>query len=73
MEALKQELSGNSASVAFKKVYNNCGGVSGARQPGELPRSRQQTYNLKYKFQEGDRVDRASLSITVTCQKTYGS
>ena len=59
--SIKQELSENSASVAFKKVYSNSGGVCRARQPSELPRSRNQAYDVKYKLKKGDNVDELLL------------
>ena len=61
MEAMKRELSDNSPSVAFKKVASESGGVMGAQNPGQLPRSRQQLYDLKFKMNKSDQVDELIL------------
>ena len=49
LDAMKAELSENAPSVAFRKVYNASGGMLGAQQPSQLPRSREQLYDLKDK------------------------
>ena len=61
MEAMKRELSSNSPSVAFKDVASEWGGVMGAQNPGQLPRSRQQLYDLKFKLNKSDQVDELLL------------
>lgn len=61
MEAMKLELSNNSPSVAFKNVASESGGVMGAQNPGQLPRSRQQLYDLKFKMNKSDQVDELLL------------
>lgn len=57
LEAIKKELSSNSASVAFRNVSVSAGGILGAREPGELPRSRKQLYDLKTKMKKEDEID----------------
>ena len=57
MEAIKNELASSSASVALKNVSASAGGIVGAREPGELPRSKQQLYDLKNKMKKVDQVD----------------
>ena len=57
MEAIKRELASCSASVALKNVSDSSGGVLGAREPGELPRSKKQLYDLKNKMKQVDQVD----------------
>ena len=57
LDAMKAELSENAPSVAFRKVSNASGGMFGAQQPGQLPRSREQLYDLKRKAKTGDQVD----------------
>jgi len=47
MEAIKAELSHGAPSVAFKKVTSDSGGALKVQNLGELPRSRQQIYDLK--------------------------
>ena len=61
MEVMKRKLSNNSPSVAFKGVASESGGVMGAQNPGQLPRSRQQLYNLKFKMNKSDQVDELLL------------
>ena len=61
MEAMKRELSSNSPSVAFKDVASEWGGVMGAQNPGQLPRSRQHLYDLKFKLNKSDQVDELLL------------
>ena len=56
MEAMKRELSNNSPSVVFKNVASKSRGVMGAQIPGQLPRSRQQLYDLKFKMNKSDQV-----------------
>ena len=62
MEVIKRELSNNSPSVAFKNVACESGRVKGAQNPGQLPRSRQQLYDLKFKMNKSDQVDELLLS-----------
>ena len=47
LQAIKQELSMKPASGVFKMVSNSVGGILGARQPEQLPRSKQQLYDIK--------------------------
>ena len=61
MEAMKRKLSNNSPSVAFKNVASESGGVIGARNPGQLPRSRQELYDLKFTMNKSDQVDELLL------------
>ena len=56
MEAIKKELATSSASVALKNVSASAGGVLATREPGELPRSKKQLYDLKNKIKKGDQV-----------------
>ena len=39
LQAIKGELSSNSAAAAFRNVSVSAGGVLNAREPGDLPRS----------------------------------
>ena len=57
MEVMKEELSNSAPAVAFKKVASASGGALTARNPGELPRSRQQMYDLKYKLRKTDEIE----------------
>ena len=57
MEEIKSELASSSASVTLKNVSASAGGIQGAREPGELPRSKQQLYDLKNKMKKVDQVD----------------
>lgn len=50
IQAIKDELGCNSAAMAFRNVAVSAGGALGARDPGELPRSRKQVYDLKNKM-----------------------
>lgn len=50
MQAIKQELSVKPASGVFKSVSSSAGGILGARQPEQLPRSKQQLYDIKSKM-----------------------
>ena len=52
MQAIKQELSMKPASGVFKMVSNSVGGILGARQPEQLPRSKQQLYDMKSKMKK---------------------
>lgn len=61
MEAMTCELSNNSRSVAFKNIASESGGVMGTQNPGQLPRSRQQLYDLKFKMNKSDEVDKLLL------------
>lgn len=47
LQAMKDEMHSNSSAVAFRNVSVSAGGALGATEPGELPRSKQQLYNLK--------------------------
>lgn len=57
IEALKREVTTKSPSVVYSNASAAAGGIMGARQPGDLPRSRQQMYDLKYKRKKTDDVD----------------
>ena len=61
IQAIKDELGSNSAAVAFRNVAVSTGGALGARDPGELPRSRKQVYDLKNKMKKVDDVDELLL------------
>ena len=61
LDAMKAELSEHAPSVAFRKVSNASGGMLGAQQPGQLPRSREQLYDLKRKAKTEDQVDELLL------------
>ena len=61
MEAMKHELSKNSPPVAFKNVASESGGVMGAQNPGQLPRSRQELYDLKFNINKSDQLDELLL------------
>ena len=61
MEVMKEELSHNAPAVAFKKVTSASGGALTAQNPGELPRSRQQIYDLKYKLRKTDEIEELLL------------
>ena len=52
MDAMKNDLSKHAPSVAYSKATAIAGGILGAREPGELPRSRQQMYDLKSKMKK---------------------
>ena len=49
------------AAVAFRNVAVSTGGALGARDPGELPRSRKLVYDLKNKMKKVDDVDELLL------------
>ena len=57
MEAIKAELSHSAPSVAFKKVTSDSGGALKVQNLGELPRSRQQIYDLKSKMRKTDEIE----------------
>ena len=57
MEASKKELASSLASVALKNVSASAGGVLAARESGELPRSKNQLYDLKNKMKKVDEVE----------------
>ena len=57
LQAVKSEMTSNSAAVAFRNVSVSAGGALGAREQGELPRSRQQLYDLKAKLKKTDDID----------------
>lgn len=61
LDAMKAELTENAPAVAFRKVSNASGGMLGAQQPGQLPRSKQQFYDMKRKSKSGDEVDELLL------------
>ena len=61
MEAMQRKLSNNSPSVAFKNIARESRGVMGGQNPGQLPRSRQQLYDLKFKMNKSDQVDELLL------------
>lgn len=58
---MKAEVYKNAPSVASRKVSSASGGMLGAQQPGKLPRSRKQLYDLKHKAKTRDQVDEPSL------------
>ena len=43
--------------MGFGNVAVSAGGAFGARDPGKLPRSRKQVYDLKNKMKKVDEVD----------------
>ena len=57
MEAMKNELTLKSPAVVHRNICDVAGGVFGVEQPGQLPRSRQQLYDLKHKMGKADHVD----------------
>ena len=57
LEALKKDITTKSPSVVYSNASTAAGGILGAREPGDLPRSRQQMYDLKYKSKKTDQVD----------------
>ena len=57
MGAIKEELSHSAPSVAFKRVTSDSGGALKAQNTGELPRSRQQIYDLKSKMRKTDEIE----------------
>ena len=57
IEAFKKEVTTKSPSVVYINASAAAGGIMGAREPGDLPRSRQQMYDLKYKSKKTDEVD----------------
>lgn len=61
LDAMKAEVYENAPSVASRKVSSASGGMLGAQQPGKLPRSRKQLYDLKRKAKTRDQVDELSL------------
>ena len=58
MEAIKREVASNSASVALNNVSASAGGILIAHKPGQLPRSKQQLYDLKNKMKKADQVNK---------------
>ena len=66
MEAIKHELASKSPVVAHRNIRDIAGGVFGAEQPGQLPRSRQQMYDLKHKMGKADHVDELLLYVKHT-------
>ena len=62
MQAIKQELSMKPASRVFNMVSSSVGGILGARQPEQLPRSKQQLYDIKSKMKKSvDEVEELLL------------
>ena len=57
LQAIKDELSCNSAAVAFRNVSASAGGVLNAREPGDLPRSRKQVYDIQRQMRKVDEID----------------
>ena len=59
LQAIKDELSSNSAATAFRNVSVSTGGVLNAREPGDLPRSRKQVsrYDIKRKMRKVDEIN----------------
>ena len=85
IEALKKDITTKSPSVVYSNASIAAGGILGAREPGDLPRSRQQMYDLKYKSKKTDQVDELlqyskhkntnkspSFLSTMTYQRTCG-
>ena len=66
MEAIKNELSSKSPAVAHRNVCDFAGGVFGAERRGQLPRLRQQMYDLKHKMSKTDQVDELLLYVKHT-------
>ena len=56
LQAIKDELNSKSAAVAFRNVSVSAGGVLNAREPGDLPRSRKQVYDIKRKMRKVDEI-----------------
>ena len=62
MQAIKEELSLKPVSGIFKMVASSAGGILGARQPEQLPRSKQQLYDIKSKMRRSvDEVEELLL------------
>ena len=56
LQAIKDELNSKSAAVAFRNVSVSAGGVLNAREPGDVPRSRKQVYDIKRQMRKVDEV-----------------
>lgn len=56
LQAIKDELSSNSAAVAFTNVSVSAGGFLNAKEPGDLPRSRKQLYDIKWNMRKVDEI-----------------
>ena len=57
MNAIKDNLTSKSPAVAFMDAVKTAGGIVGAREPGELPRSKRQVYDLNRNMKKTDQVD----------------
>ena len=56
LQGIKDELNSTSAAVAFRNVSVSAGGVLNAREPGDLPRSRKQVYDIKRQMRKVDEI-----------------
>ena len=56
LESMKDELRHSAPSVAFKKIVSESGGLMRAQNPGELPKSSKQMYDLKYNSRKADDI-----------------
>lgn len=62
IQAIKEELSVKPVSGVFKMVVSSAGGILRARQPEQLPRSKQQLYDTKSKMRKSvDEVEELLL------------
>ena len=66
LQELKNELDSKSPTVVHRNICDIAGGVFGAEHPGQLPRSRQQMYDLKQKMGKADHVDDLLLYVKHT-------
>ena len=57
MNAIKDNLTSKSPADAFMNAVKSAGGIVGAREPGELPRSKRQVYDLNRNMKKTDQVD----------------
>ena len=56
LQAIKDELGSNSAAAAFRNESVSAGGVLNASEPGDLPRSRKQVYDMKRIMRKVDKI-----------------
>ena len=54
---MKDDLTFKSPAVAFMNAVKSAGGIVGARDSGELPRSKRQVYDLNRNMKKTDQVD----------------
>lgn len=52
IEVMKENVSTKAPAVAFSQASTAVSGMSGALEPGDLPRSRKQRYDLKNKIKK---------------------